>query len=253
MLIWIHSMKVINPKAPEPQFPVLPAEGRLNNCSLEKMNTLKATLVACLFVFVGVVPVCGQGTDLVLTPQLLDAYHQALDLRPLDAEQGPPDETTVEGAYIASLGEAIELLITEDLSKFSTYEDRFLKRIDKNIKGSPRDYQFLQAEIRLQWAFVYLKFGHELDAALRLRQAFQIAEACKDKNPSYLPIRKTNGLLQVIVGSVPDKYNWVLSLLSMSGSVSEGLADLQYLGDSESMLAFESKLLYSLVQGFILS
>ncbi len=215
------------------------------------MNTLKATLVVCLFVFVGVLPSWGQGTDLVLTPQLLNAYHEALDLRPLTAEQELADESTVEAAYIASLGEAIELLITEDPSKFSTYEDRFLKRIDKNIKGSPRDYQFLQAEIRLQWAFVYLKFGHELDAALRLRQAFLIAETCKEKFPEYLPIRKTAGLLNVIVGSIPEKYNWVLSLLSMNGSLATGIADLDRVADSKSPLATEARILQALVTGFI--
>jgi tetratricopeptide (TPR) repeat protein len=68
-----------------------------------------------------------------------------------------------------------------------------------------------------------------------------------------LPIRKTSGLLQIIVGSVPEKYNWVLSLLNMSGSVSGGMADLKEIGDSGSPLAFEGKLLHALVQGFILA
>ena len=194
-----------------------------------------------------------QDADLVFDTNLLQAYQFALNLRPDAVTAKLPDESTVEAVYVASLAEAIELLITEDNTKFSEYEERFHKRLDKNLKGSPRDYQFLQAEIRLQWAFVYLKFGHELDAALRLRQAYQIAESCRDKFPDYLPIRKTSGLLQIIVGSVPDKYNWVLSLLNMSGSVSSGLADLQRIAGSQSNLAPEGKFLYALVKGFILS
>ena len=179
-----------------------------------------------------------------------------MTLHPQAAFQRLPDETnenTVEAVYVASLAEAAELLVTEDNAKFSQYEERFLRRLDKNLKGSQRDYQFLQAEIRLQWAFVYLKFGHELDAALHLRQAYQIAESCRSKFPGYLPIRKTNGLLQIIVGSVPDKYNWVLSLLNMSGSVATGLADLEQVAGSRSVLATEGKLLLALVQGFILA
>jgi tetratricopeptide (TPR) repeat protein len=189
--------------------------------------------------------------DLAFDKDLTEAYHLALNLHTEEALRKVSDHSSIEAVYIASLAETIELLITEDNTRFSQYEEQFQKRLDKNIKGAQRDYQFLQAEIRLQWAFVYLKFGHELDAALHLRQAYQIAEACKDKFPEYLPILKTTGILQVIVGSVPDKYNWVLSLLNLRGSVASGLADLKTVGTSTSNLAPEGKLLYALVQGFI--
>ena len=207
--------------------------------------------MVCLFLFLSAHS--GSAQDLVFDTNLQSAYQLALNLRPDEALQKLPDQTSVESVYIASLAESLELLITEDFTKFSLYEERFHSRLDKNLKGSPRDYQFLQAEIRLQWAFVYLKFGHELDAALHLRQAYQIAEACKEKFPEYLPIRKTTGLLQIIVGSVPDKYNWVLSLLNMSGSVTSGLAELQNVASSSSQLAFEGRLLLALVKGFVLA
>jgi len=210
----------------------------------------KAAVWLCLFLFSCLM---GYGQEFALDNNLQEAYHLALNLRPEEALAKIGDETSVEAAYIASLAEAIELLVTEDQSKFTTYEERFQKRLDKKLKGSPRDYQFLQAEIRLQWAFVCLKFGHEFDAALHLRQAYLIAEACRDKHPEYIPIRKTTGLLRVIVGSVPDKYNWVLNLLNMTGSVSGGLTDLNDVSLSDEPLAFESKILHALVEGFLLA
>ena len=191
--------------------------------------------------------------DLTLDPTLLDAYHHALNVDPSAALEKLPGQSTIAEMYIASLAEALELLVSEDHTKFPEYEERFLKRLDRNVRATPRDFQFLQAEMRLQWAFVYIKFGHELDAALQLRQAYQIAEACKSKFPEYLPIRKTSGLLQIIVGSVPDKYHWVLRLLNMNGSVSGGLAQLKEISDSKSPLAFEGKMLHALVQGFMLA
>ena len=206
--------------------------------------------MVCLFLLSSA---ASQAQELVFDSNLQEAYSLALNLNPAEALQKIPEQNSIEAVYIASLAEAIELLVTEDNTKFAEYEERFLKRIDKNLKSSPRDFQFLQSEIRLQWAFVYLKFGHELDAALHLRQSYQIAESCKSKFPDYLPIRKTSGLLQVIVGSVPDKYNWVLSLLNMSGSVSGGLADLKDVASSESPFSLEGKILYALVQGFILA
>ena len=226
-------------------------EGRSNSdIPLINKVTEKAAIVVCLFLLIiG----SARAQEFAFDQNQLEAYRLALNLQPVEALQKISDESLVEAAYVASLAEAIELLITEDNSKFTEYEDRFQRRVDKNLKGSPRDYQFLQAEIRLQWAFVYLKFGHELDAAMNLRQAYQIAVACKEKYPDYMPIRKTTGLLQVIVGTVPDKYDWVLSLLNMNGSVSGGLADLNAIAMSDNVFAHESKILFALVEGFILS
>ena len=206
--------------------------------------------MVCLFLF-PLVSLPAQ--ELFSDKDLQEAHRLALNLQPEKALQKITDDSFVESAYIASLAEAVELLVTEDESKFDEYEDRFLDRLERNFKGSVRDYQFLQAEIRLQWAFVYLKFGHELDAALRLRQAYMIVESCKEKFPDYVAIRKTSGLLQVIIGSVPDKYRRVFSLLNMTGSVRTGLAELNEVSLTDSPLALESKILFSLIEGFILT
>jgi len=197
-------------------------------------------------------PLAVSGQELEFDAVRTQAYRLALDLQPVGALERLGNENDVTSAYIASLAEAAELLVTEDFTRFSEYEERFQQRIDRNIKGSSRAYQFLQAEIRLHWAFVYLKFGHELDAALQLRQAYQIAMECREKHPDYLPIQKTAGLLEIIVGSVPDKYNWVLNLLNMRGSVSAGLSDLEAVAASSSPLSMEARLLIELANGYVL-
>lgn len=223
----------------------------MNNYLFETISSIKAGCLACLFSLAFALPLSSQ--DLNFEGLLEEAYGLALNLRCREAVEKISGTGSVKSEYIASLAEMIELLITEDYTKFSQYEERFQKRLEKNQRGSPADYQFLQAEIRLHWAFAYLKFGHEFDAALHLRQAYQIALACREKFPDYLPIRKTTGILEIIVGSVPDKYNWVLNLLNMRGSISEGLADLAMLSDSGSPFALEAKLVVSLVKGFVLS
>lgn len=244
-------MKAINRKVQKHPSPLQVAGKRSNNYFFEKIISRKASCIACLFLLLAEPLSFAQ--DLVFDSGEQQAYSLALALRPTEALEKVSEENSIGAVYIASLAEAIELLVTEDFSKFQVYEDRFLKRLDKHIKSSPRAYQFLQAEIRLQWAFVYLKFGHELDASLRLRQAYQIAEACKEKFPEYLPIRKTTGLLQIIIGSVPDKYSWLLSLLNMRGTLSAGLGDLRKVGASAEPLALEAKLLHALVEGFLLA
>ncbi|MBT1702568.1 tetratricopeptide repeat protein [Chryseosolibacter indicus] len=204
--------------------------------------------MACLFLCVSY---SIKANDLTLDGNNEKAYKHVLNLEVEEARTLLQDPKTIADFYILSLAESLELLVTEDASVFDVYEDRFESRLDKKIKGTEAAHQFLQAEMRLQWAFVYLKFGHEFDAALSLREAYKIAEECQKKYPSYLPILKTMGLLEVIVGAVPEKYNWVLSLMGLKGSIANGLHDLSTLKESDSPLAFEADLLHALIQGFI--
>lgn len=206
--------------------------------------------MVCLFLSQGLTFYC-YGQEWKFTENTAQAYAKVLSLQPEEALQSIPEPQTAQELYIYGLAEAIELLITEDAEKFSVYEDLYENRIEKRARGTDADHLFMQAELRLQWAFVYLKYGHEFDAALNLKQAYEIAESCKLKFPKYLAIKKTSGLLQIIIGSVPEKYNWVLSLLGIQGSIQNGLDELEAVRKSNSALAFEADLLFSLVQGFV--
>lgn len=180
------------------------------------------------------------------------AYDLVLNLQVEEAHQLIPTPETAQQHYVTALAEALELLITEDGEKYTEYEDRFNQRLERKTKTTIPDDLFLQAEIRLQWAFVYLKFGHEFDAALNLRQAYLTVQEIKNKFPTFLAIKKTSGLLEVIIGSVPQKYNWVLSLLNMEGSTKTGFEELEGIRLSENSLAFEANLIHALIQGFLL-
>lgn len=205
--------------------------------------------MACLFLFLSY-STWAQNWNFDAKTQ--SAYDLVLNLQPIEAIQLIPNPKTASENYVVSLAEAVELLITEDSEKFKDYEANFQDRLERKIKSTDVEYQFLLAEMRLQWAFIYLKFGHEFDAALNLRQAYQIADECRKKNPNFLPIRKTTGLLEIIIGSVPEKYNWVLGLMGMEGAIQAGLEDLELIRKSSSSVAFEADLLYSLIQGYVL-
>lgn len=156
--------------------------------------------------------------------------------------------------YIASLAEILELLITEDEVRFEKCEDNWNTRIEKleAIKPVTADALFVLAELRLQWAFTYLKFGHEFDAAWNIRQAYLHVQKCKVKFPEFMPIKKTSGVLEVMLGSIPDKYQWVISMFGMTGSVKKGLQEMETIRNSGTDLSFETALIYYLTQGFIL-
>lgn len=196
----------------------------------------------------------GQEKPWLAEEKLSKAYTLVLSLQLKDARAQIKENKTPEAIYIAGLADALELLVTEDETKFDQYEDAYdarLKQLEE-IERPSAESLFSIAELRLQWAFTYLKFGHEFDAAWNIRQAYLTVQECKKKYPDFLPIKKSSGLLEIMLGSVPEKYQWVMSLLSMEGSVDFGLQELEQVITPGSSLSFETLLLYHLFRGFVL-
>ena len=235
-----------------------PAEEKKLNKFLDTYHKRKAATLVCLFLFLSC-PCWGFTSKSSSTVEewkfdepTQKAYDLVLNLQLDEVHQLIPEPETAHQHYVVALAEALELLITEDGEKYTEYEDRFTNRLERRTKLNVPDDLFLQAEIRMHWTFVYLKFGHEFDAALNLRQAYLTIEEIRNKFPKFKAINKTSGLLEVIIGSVPQKYNWVLGLLNMEGSTRTGLDELQAIRLSDSPLAFEASLIHALIQGFLL-
>lgn len=210
----------------------------------------KTGLTICLFlcsVF------CFAQKNWITDEPALKSYQLALNLE-LNEPERFKQTLSPRHIYITSLSEILELLITEDEVKFEKYEDNWNSRIERleDTKPVTADALFVLAELRLQWAFTYLKFGHEFDAAWNIRQAYLQVQKCKEKFPEFTPIKKTSGVLEVMLGSIPEKYQWVITMFGMEGSVEKGLLELESIKNTDSDLSFETALIYYLTQGFIL-
>lgn len=154
--------------------------------------------------------------------------------------------------YLESLAETVDILVTENVQRFVAVEQNFERRLD-DLEDAPAtaDNLFLRAELSLQLGFCYLNMGHELSAILSIRQAYQLTARCRREFPWHVPIRKTEGVIQIMVGAVPDKYHFFMSLLGMEGSVVAGQKLLNELRTSKVSLGTEASILYFAVKGFI--
>ncbi|CAN5230485.1 hypothetical protein BH09BAC3_BH09BAC3_20940 [soil metagenome] len=154
--------------------------------------------------------------------------------------------------YVQSFLETTDILITEDEKRFDKINEEFKRRLDKlsELPESPETL-FLRAELNIQRGFNLLNLGQELNAVLAIRQAYQATQECLKKYPNFIPIKKTHGMIQVMVGSVPDKYQWFMSLLGMKGSVVVGQKQLEELRLSKSSLSLEATILFFSIKGFI--
>lgn len=206
--------------------------------------------MVCLFLFCIAPAIHSQ--DFQFSATTREAYYKVLNLQFADVRRSLQNPQTPQEHYVLSFSEALELIVTEDHQLLGGYEAASEKRTDRKSAKKSADELLLQSEIHLQWAFVYLKFGQELDAAFRLRHAYLIAEDIRMQYPGYKAVYKISGLLNVLIGSVPDKYSWILGLLNMQGSVDTGLRQLHELSDMDHDLAFEATLWYAFIHGFIL-
>ncbi len=188
-------------------------------------------------------------------PALENVYKLILSLQIDQARQELAEiknANALHAMYLESLAETADILITEDEKRFIKFNDALRSRIDKlSEMAETAETLFLRAEISLQRGFNLLNLGQELNAVLAIRQAYQTTQLCLKKYPNFIPIKKTHGVIQVMVGSVPDKYQWFMSLLGMRGSVKIGQNQLEDLRLSKSSLSLEAAILFYTIKGFL--
>jgi predicted negative regulator of RcsB-dependent stress response len=156
--------------------------------------------------------------------------------------------------YLQLLATSVKLVIADDEILFKSLkneESEFLSAVESE-QFSKAEKSFLLAEARLQWGLIKLKYGEEFSAFWNIKQAYSLAKATNEEFPEYLPIYKTLGLLRAMLGLVPEKYNWVLSLFGMQGDLDEGLQELQNVAQFEKDFSLEAHLTLAMIQGYLL-
>ncbi len=131
-------------------------------------------------------------------------------------------------AYLENYMEFLKVFISENEEVFNNTESTKSQRMEiiENIsKTSPYRNYFL-ANMNLQWAFARLKFNEYFSAAIEINRAYRLIEENTKKFPEFYPNKITHGVLKIIVGLVPEKYNWILNIVLMEGSVEDGTNEL---------------------------
>ncbi|GAA3950671.1 DUF3808 domain-containing protein [Hymenobacter algoricola] len=143
-----------------------------------------------------------------------------------------------------------ELMISQDARRYAAVaaaQSRRLEALEASAeRGALRDYA--RAEIRLHQAAAQVAYQHEVQGAWSLRQAYQQMQAMALRYPDFVPARKTLGMLQFFIGSLPEGYRWFLKLLGLSGSVELGLQNLRAAAQRPNDFQPEAQIMLALVQ-----
>jgi hypothetical protein len=150
---------------------------------------------------------------------------------------------------VADCADFVELIISQDASRYeatmAAHEIR-LAVLNKTPAGALRDYA--QAEISLHQALAQIGFHHEVRGAWNLRHTAGLMQAVAERYPAFIPARKTLGLCQFGIGSLPEGYHWFLRLLGLRGSVEEGLRNLGAAATQPNDFQAESQILLALIR-----
>ena len=160
--------------------------------------------------------------------------------------------------HLASYIDVLYLYISEDkdaMEAFKAVQDERLDRVYESDDESPW-YRYVQAELRLHRAVVYIRFEKLYPAFRELNKANKLLRDNARLHPEFLPTYKDLGLLHAAVGAVPPQYRWGLELLSsLNGTIEEGAAEMERVLEADPQTPFfqETEVLYAFLQLYLLN
>ena len=205
-------------------------------------------------------PSFGQSNPYQITPILQEAYADVFKLKVSSAKlllqkEKASVSSKAFALYVEDYADMVTLLVSDEKRLFEQLvanEDKRLEELDDFPANSP--YQRLwQAEIRLHWAFIKLKFGKEVSACWDIIKAYRLLEENAKQYPDFISTYKSLGLLHVMIGSAPQNYQWVTKLLGLRGNIPQGMREIQTVIQKDKLFAPEAKLIELLLHAYILS
>jgi len=156
--------------------------------------------------------------------------------------------------HIENYIDCLSLFISEDKEAFLRLKSKKKERLAKVELGDPHSpyYLYVQADIRLHWALVRLKFEEYLGAFTDVSKAHKLLQKNEEAFPAFIPNKKDLGLLHALVGTIPDTYKWGVKLLSgLEGTIAQGRREMEqvlaYARHNEFLFEEETLLIYSLL------
>lgn len=150
---------------------------------------------------------------------------------------------------VANCADFAELLITQNAGRYEALvssQAAHLTALDRAPAGALHDYA--RAEITLQLGLSQLVFRHLVMGGLHLRRGFQQMQAVVKRYPAFVPARKSLGICQFAIGSLPEGYHWLLRLLGLTADLDTGLANLSIAATQASDFQTESLIYLTLIR-----
>jgi tetratricopeptide (TPR) repeat protein len=235
-------------KKSQRQQELLPEEKKLLKSNFYRYD-LKAGIFTCLFYFFISFPSLGQQA-----PHQLKAFKHLLQLDYLQAKEviSVTSKKDAYDYYFLSLIATVELMVEQDRAKVENFLQNSTAYLKALESFDEEQSMIVSAEIDMHKAMVYALNEQEFYAALSFRQSFLKMKTALNKYPQNKNLYKTIGLQLILLGSGPEKYDWILSLLGMKGDVNKGLEYLKLSIEQDAPNNIEAMIWISLLNAYVL-
>ena len=168
------------------------------------------------------------------SPRAISVYNHLFTLY-FDSAQVAFDELKVRepnnriDGYLSHTRLFLDLFTSEDPKVFEERKDEFetyLYRVRQEANRNPTSY-YCEAEMLLQEASIYAKFGETFTAGRRALAAYEVAEVLNEEHPEFGPGTFLLGLVEVGLGSLPGSYRWIIGVFGYNGDISQGLEHIK--------------------------
>jgi len=162
-----------------------------------------------------------------------DAYKEIINLNfsraqfLLNKEQNENPQNLIR-VYLENYIDFLKLIISEDKQSYIALKpnkDSRIALLEKGNKNSPY-YRYCLAEVYLHWAAIRIKFNEYIGGAYEINKAYKILKRNHEQFPSFVPTLKSLGLINSILGSVPDNYKWIMKIIGYDATIEQGITQL---------------------------
>lgn len=192
-----------------------------------------------------------------------DAYRHYMALRP---EQGREqikreliaDPYNLMATYIADYEDCLLLLFNGnplDYEQLKRHQYDRLKLMERGDENSPW-HRLCQAGIYMHWAFVHLRFNENLKAGTSFRKSFLLLKENQRLFPNFQYDDIFLGIEEATVGSLPENYKWIASILGMKGDIYTGAAKVKKFvrtHTQDDLFYYEAQVYYAYLSYYVLS
>jgi len=193
----------------------------------------------------------------IFDPKARLAYQELFRLQLLSASKLIEENTPISDpvwAYLNHLHLTLNVLITENEAQTKQLYNEH-KALLKTVSSLPSNSPwrgFFENEMKIHLAFVKLKNGESFSGGNQLRSAYSGVKKNQGNYPQFWPHYKSFGILQILLSTVPEQFQWILKLLGMDASAEEGIRNLKEKAVNSELFREESETMYSLIQIFLL-
>jgi len=137
---------------------------------------------------------------------------------------------------------------------FEVFLDKSIDALDNEDENNPYRLYYM-ADLYIESAFANAMESNFITAAFNYRKAYNAVYENYELFPDFALNKKSLGIMNIGVGSVPKSYTWILNLLNLNGNINTGYTQLEDMlnlsidNANYNYLFVETLMMYSFTHG----